>query len=101
MLTGRMPAARDPASGGVFVVLEPTIRARDGRRAGYVGPMKRLLASSAAIVALGAGAIAGSAPADTSTAATPKITGAGAGKVKLHVTYTSLRQRGLVGKIGP
>jgi hypothetical protein len=88
-------------SGGVFVVLEPTIRARSGRRPGYVGLMKRLLASSAAVVALGAGVIAGSAPADTSTAATPKITGAGAGKVKLHATYTSLRKRGLVGKIGP
>jgi hypothetical protein len=63
--------------------------------------MKKLLASSAAVVALGAGAIAGSAPADTNTAATPKITGAGVGKVKVGATYTSLRKKNLVGKIGP
>lgn len=52
-------------------------------------------------MALGAGAIATSAPADTQTAATPKITGAGIGKVKVGASYTTLRKKGLVGKIGP
>ena len=61
--------------------------------------MKRLLATSAAAVALGAGAIAASAPAEPTGAATPKITGAGVGKVKVGATYTSLRRKGLIGKI--
>jgi hypothetical protein len=63
--------------------------------------MKKLLASSLAVAALGAGAVAASSPADTTAAATTRITGHGVGKVKLHATYTVLRLHGLVGKIGP
>jgi hypothetical protein len=63
--------------------------------------MKRLLASSLAIGVLGAGAIAASSPAETSSAAAPKITGSGAGKVKLGASYTTLRKKGLVNAIRP
>ena len=63
--------------------------------------MKKILASSLAVAALGAGAIAASSPADTTASATPKITGAGVGKVKVGASYTSLRHKNLVGKIGP
>lgn len=63
--------------------------------------MKRLLATSAAVAALGAGAIATSAPAEPTAAATPKITGAGVGKVKVGSSYTVLRRKNLVGKIRP
>lgn len=65
--------------------------------------MKRLLASSAALAVLGAAVVSGSAPAEPSAtaAATPKITGAGVGKVKVGSSYTVLRKRKLVGKIGP
>lgn len=63
--------------------------------------MKRLLATSAAAAALGAGTIATSAPAETTSAATPKITGEGVGKVRVGASYTRLRAKNLVGKIGP
>jgi hypothetical protein len=63
--------------------------------------MKRLLAASLAVAALGAGAIAASSPADTTASANLRITRVGIGKVRLHAPYTLLRSNGLVGKIGP
>src|SRR5436190_19435964 len=54
-------------------------------------------AATAAAVALGAAA----APALTVRATPKKITAAGVGAVKLGKTYTSLRNAGLLGKIGP
>jgi hypothetical protein len=63
--------------------------------------MKKLLASSLAVAALGAGAIAASSPADTTAAATIRITRVGVGKVRLHATYIFLRSNGRIGKIGP
>jgi hypothetical protein len=64
--------------------------------------MKRLLASSLAIAALGAGAIAASSPADTTTASAHlRITARGIGKVRLGASYAVLHSNGLVGKIGP
>ena len=61
--------------------------------------MRRPLAASTAAAILGAAALAGSAPAATHSAATPRITGAGIGKVKVGASYASLRERGLVGRI--
>jgi hypothetical protein len=53
--------------------------------------------ATAGAVALGAAA----APALTIRATPKKITAAGVGAVKLGKTYTSLRNAGLLGKIGP
>lgn len=63
--------------------------------------LPRRLASSSAILALGAaGAIgAGAAPAETVTAAAKKITPSGVGGVKIGKTYAVLRRQHLVGKI--
>lgn len=63
--------------------------------------MKRLLATSAVVAALGAGAIATSAPAEPSAAATQKITASGVGGVKIGSSYAVLRKKGLIGKIRP
>jgi hypothetical protein len=63
--------------------------------------MKRLLAASLAVAALGAGAIAASSPADTASSATLRVTGKGVGKIRLHASYTLLHSNHLVGKIGP
>lgn len=60
----------------------------------------RLFATSAAVVALGAMALAGAAsPAQTGRAAAAEITAAGVGKVKLGMNYRELRRRDLVGHI--
>jgi hypothetical protein len=55
-------------------------------------PLRRILPLAAA----GALAVSAAAPAATSST---KITGSGAGGVKLGATYKSLRSKGLVGKI--
>ncbi|MEA2450313.1 MAG: hypothetical protein QOG63_2245 [Thermoleophilaceae bacterium] len=57
-------------------------------------------AVAAAVLAAGSTAAVTSA-APTHSAATPKITAAGVGKVKLDKSYRRLRAQGLVGKIGP
>ena len=63
----------------------------------------RLLASTVAVVALGAIGIGAASAADpgASGAVAKKITPAGVGKVKLGMSYHQLRDQGLIGKIGP
>lgn len=63
-------------------------------------PRTRPLATIAALGGCAALFGAAVAPAATTIAGTAQITGSGAGKVKLGATYTKLREKRLVGKIG-
>lgn len=62
-------------------------------------PRLRRLTALLALVALGALAVASTSAPANHAGSTPKITGAGVGKVKLGKTYRQLRKQKLVGRI--